>query len=216
MRCEQSRQPAMCPCLVRASSRASAMGCECGFHPRAGGATARPNDDGCPTIAHARGSRPDGRRDHRETRLELAQRIGNAYGLVLILVMITFAVMMTLPPEGWGGRVAAVAVAGLTAIIAFTSSDVRQERVRLAAMVAVAAVVAAFIAERALVRSSARPRVHRRRDPAGDRVRHDPAARHRRREPCRLSHHSRGDQRLRAARPAVCILLLRRRSLERR
>ena len=63
--------------------------------------------------------------------------------------MITFAVMMTLPPEGWGGRVAAVAVAGLTAMIAFTSSDVRPERVRLAAMVVVAAVVAAFIAERA-------------------------------------------------------------------
>ena len=62
--------------------------------------------------------------------------------------MITFAVMMTLPPEGWGGRVVAVAVAGLTAIIAFTSSDVRPERVRLAALVVVAAVVAAFIAER--------------------------------------------------------------------
>ena len=41
--------------------------------------------------------------------------------------------MMTLPPEGWGGRVAAVAVAGLTAIVAFTSSDVRPARVRLAA-----------------------------------------------------------------------------------
>ena len=39
---------------------------------------------------------------------------------------------MTLPPEGWGGRVAAVAVAGLTAIIALTSSDVRPARVRLA------------------------------------------------------------------------------------
>ena len=96
-----------------------------------------------------RGSRLGGGRVHRETRLELAQRIGNAYGLVLILVMITFAVMMTLPPEGWGGRVAAVAVAGLTAIVAVTSSDVRPERVRLAAAVGVAAVVAAFIAERA-------------------------------------------------------------------
>src|SRR4051812_29460862 len=56
--------------------------------------------------------------------------------------------MMTLPPEGWGGRVTAVAVAGLTAIVAFTSSDVRPERVRLSVVVAVAAVVAACIAER--------------------------------------------------------------------
>ena len=95
-----------------------------------------------------RGSRRGGGRDHRETRLELAQRIANAYGLVLFLILITFVVMMTLPPEGWGGRVAAVAVAGLTAIVAFTSSDVRPERVRLAALVAVAAVVAALIAER--------------------------------------------------------------------
>ena len=55
--------------------------------------------------------------------------------------------MMTLPPEGWGGRVAAVAVAGLTAIVAFTSSDVRPGRVRLATGIAVAAVVAAFLAK---------------------------------------------------------------------
>ena len=87
-------------------------------------------------------------RGRRETRLELAERIGDAYGLVLILILITFVVMMTLPPEGWGGRVAAIAVAGLTAIIAFTSSDVRPARVRLAIVVA-AAVVAAGIAESA-------------------------------------------------------------------
>jgi hypothetical protein len=95
-----------------------------------------------------RGSRLGGGRDSRETRLELAQRIANAYGVVLILILITFVVMMTLPPEGWAGRVMAVAVAGLTAIVAFTSSDVRPGRVRLAAVVAVAAVVAAIIAER--------------------------------------------------------------------
>ena len=95
-----------------------------------------------------RGSRQGGGRGRRKSLLELAQRIGNAYGLVLVLIPITFAVMMTLPPEGWGGRVTAVAVAGLTAIAAFTSSDVRPERVRLAVVVAVAAVVVAFIAER--------------------------------------------------------------------
>ena len=89
-----------------------------------------------------------GGRGRRETRLELAQRIGNAYGLVLLLVLITFVVMMTLPPEGWAGRVAAVAIAGLTAIVAFTSSDVLPARVRLAAVVAAAAVVVAIVAER--------------------------------------------------------------------
>ena len=56
--------------------------------------------------------------------------------------------MMTLPPEGWGGRLVAVAIAGLTAIVAFTSSDVRPGRVRLAAVVVLAAVIVAFIAER--------------------------------------------------------------------
>ena len=82
-----------------------------------------------------------------ETRLELAERIADAYGLVLVLITVTFVVMMTLPPEGWGGRVVAVAVAGITAIVALTSSDVRASRVRLAAAITVAAVVAAFLAK---------------------------------------------------------------------
>ena len=79
--------------------------------------------------------------------MELVERIGEAYGLVLLLILVTFAVMMTLPPEGWGGRVAAVSVAGLTAVVALTSSDVRAARVRLAVVIAVAAVAAAFIAQ---------------------------------------------------------------------
>jgi hypothetical protein len=77
----------------------------------------------------------------------VAERIADAYGLVLLLIIVTFVVMMTLPPEGWGGRVAAVAVAGITASVAFTSSDVRPARVRLAGMIAAAAVVAAFLAK---------------------------------------------------------------------
>ena len=88
-----------------------------------------------------------GRVRRRETPLELAERIADAYGLVLLLITITFVVMMTLPPEGWGGRVAAVAVAGVTAIVAFTSSDVRPARVRLAGVVVAAAVVAAVLAK---------------------------------------------------------------------
>ena len=58
----------------------------------------------------------------RETPLELAGAIADAYGLVLALIMATFIVMMTLPPEGWGGRVSAIAAAMLTSVIAFTSS----------------------------------------------------------------------------------------------
>ncbi|MGZ4253489.1 MAG: ion channel, partial [Solirubrobacteraceae bacterium] len=69
------------------------------------------------------------------------------YGLVLVLILTTFVVTMTLPPQGWGGRVAAVAVAGLTAIIALTSSDVRLGRVRLAVGAALAAILAAVLAQ---------------------------------------------------------------------
>ena len=98
-------------------------------------------------MADERASRLDRVRRRRET-LELAERIGDAYGLVLFLILVTFVVMMTLPPEGWGGRVAAVAVSALTAIIAFTSSDVRPARVRLAIVIAAVTVLAAAIAER--------------------------------------------------------------------
>ncbi|MGZ4223409.1 MAG: ion channel, partial [Solirubrobacteraceae bacterium] len=68
-------------------------------------------------------------------------------GLVLVLILTTFVVTMTLPPQGWGGRVVAVAVAGLSAIIALTSSDVRLGRVRLAVGAALAAILAAVLAQ---------------------------------------------------------------------
>jgi hypothetical protein len=86
-------------------------------------------------------------RRRRETRLELAGRIADAYGLVLILILITFVVTMTLPPKGAGGRVAAIAVAAVTAAVAFRSSDVRPARQRLAGVVATASFAAAVIAE---------------------------------------------------------------------
>ncbi|MGZ6617957.1 MAG: ion channel [Solirubrobacteraceae bacterium] len=79
--------------------------------------------------------------------LQFLERVGDAYGLVLVLILATFVVAMTLPPQGWGGRVAAVAVAGLTAIIALTSSDVRLGRVRLAVGAALAAILAAVLAQ---------------------------------------------------------------------
>ena len=74
--------------------------------------------------------------------LQFVERIGDAYGLVLVLILTTFVVTMTLPPQGWAGRVVAVAIAGLTAIIALTSSDVPLGRVRFAVGAALAAVIA--------------------------------------------------------------------------
>jgi hypothetical protein len=84
-----------------------------------------------------------------ETRLQLIQRIGDAYGIVLLLILTTFVVSMTLPSQGWLGQVTAVAVAGLTAIVALTSSDVDPGRVRLATGAGLVAVVAAILANAA-------------------------------------------------------------------
>lgn len=81
-----------------------------------------------------------------ETNLQFVERIGDAYGLVLVLILATFVISVTLPPAGWGGRVTAVAFAGLTAVIALTSSDVRPRRVVLAVVLAVGATVAATLA----------------------------------------------------------------------
>jgi hypothetical protein len=94
-------------------------------------------------------SRPRRFRPRRvgETRLELVERIADAYGLVLVLILVTFVVTVTLPPEGWAGRVVAIAVAGLTAVIALTSSNVRAGRVRGAIVGALAAIVAAALAK---------------------------------------------------------------------
>ncbi len=82
-----------------------------------------------------------------ETRLQLIERIADAYGLVLLLILTTFVVTMTLPSEGWLGRVAAVAVAALTAVVALTSSDVHPGRVRLAVAAGLVAIVAAVLAK---------------------------------------------------------------------
>jgi hypothetical protein len=87
------------------------------------------------------------RRRRRETPIQFAERIGDAYGLVLLLILVTFAVTMTLPPEGSAGRVAAVACSALTAIIAFTSSSVRAARVRAAVAFGALAVLLSVGAE---------------------------------------------------------------------
>lgn len=85
-----------------------------------------------------------GRPPSRASWLQRAEQIADAYGLVLVLILTTFVVTVTLPPQGWAGRTAAVAVAGLTAVVALTSSDVRLERVRLAGLAAIVATLAAI------------------------------------------------------------------------
>jgi hypothetical protein len=87
-----------------------------------------------------------GRRPPGETWIERVERIGDAYGFVLFLILTTFVVSMTLPPTGWGGRVVTVAVSGGTAILALTSSNVPLPRVRLAGIWAVSSVVLAVLA----------------------------------------------------------------------
>jgi hypothetical protein len=79
--------------------------------------------------------------------ISFVERIGNAYGLVLLLILTTLVVTVTLPPEGWLGRIAAVAVTALTAITALTSSEVRLARVRVAIGAGLATVLAAALAK---------------------------------------------------------------------
>jgi len=82
-----------------------------------------------------------------ETLLARLERIADAYGVVLVLILVTFVVTLTLPPNGWAGRSAAVTIAGATSIIALTSSDVRLDRVRFAALWAVLATVLSILAK---------------------------------------------------------------------
>jgi hypothetical protein len=81
----------------------------------------------------------------RETRLERAQRISDAYGLVLVLILTTFVVTMTLPQKGGAGRLFAIVASAFTAIVALTSSDVRPSRVRGAVIIAFASVLAGLL-----------------------------------------------------------------------
>lgn len=96
--------------------------------------------------AHGRVRRRLGRRPPGETTLERLERIGEAYGLVLVLILVTFVVTVTLPPQGWLGRVAAIAITGITAIVGLTSSDVPLPRVRRAVFAVVVAVACGALA----------------------------------------------------------------------
>jgi hypothetical protein len=74
-----------------------------------------------------------------------AERVGNAFGLVFLLVLATFAVGFLVPFHGWGA-VALTALGGLTATVAVGSAGASATTVRLAAALAAAALVLAVVA----------------------------------------------------------------------
>lgn len=81
----------------------------------------------------------------REKWLNRAERISDAYGLVLVLVLITYVLGSLLSNHGWAG--VALTVAGsATSIVALTSSEVRSNTVWAAVLLSILAVWFAFLA----------------------------------------------------------------------
>lgn len=78
----------------------------------------------------------------RDRWIALAEQISEAYGLVLLLTLVTYVVMSLVPDTGIGRAIGA-ATAGLTCIVALTSSEVPVERVRrVVVIVAITTLVA--------------------------------------------------------------------------
>lgn len=75
----------------------------------------------------------------------LAERAAEAYGIVLLLTVITFTMIAWLPSDPWA-RAASVALVGVTAVVGLASSRVSRLRLRLAAATMVVASVCAGIA----------------------------------------------------------------------
>ena len=74
-----------------------------------------------------------------------AQRVANAYGVVLLLVVATYVLGSLVSLRGWGG-VAVSAVAGACATMALVSAEAPHRTVRFAAGFALAAVALAAVA----------------------------------------------------------------------
>jgi hypothetical protein len=72
-----------------------------------------------------------------ERWVDLAARIGDAYGLVLLLVLTTF-MLSALVPESGGWVMLPIAASGITSVVALTTSEAPRRRIRRA--VALAAV----------------------------------------------------------------------------
>jgi Ion channel len=81
---------------------------------------------------------------NRERWLRRAQRASDAFGLVLLLVLVTYVLASVLSNRGWAA-VLLTAVTGATAVVALTSSHARAASVRRALLLAVLAVLLATV-----------------------------------------------------------------------
>lgn len=81
----------------------------------------------------------------REGWLYRAERISDAYGLVLLLVLTTYVLASLLPNHGWSALVLTIA-ASTTSVVALTSSEARRATVRGAILLSALAVLLSFVA----------------------------------------------------------------------
>lgn len=76
---------------------------------------------------------------------QFAERVGNAFGLVLLLVIGTYVLGSLVPYRGWTGALITTAAAS-AAVIGMTSADASRWVVRAAGVMALASVVLAVLA----------------------------------------------------------------------
>jgi hypothetical protein len=76
---------------------------------------------------------------------QFAERVGDAFGLVLLLVLVTYVLGSLVPYRDWPA-VLTTAVAACAAVVALASADARPMVVRGAATLAVASIVLAILA----------------------------------------------------------------------
>jgi hypothetical protein len=81
----------------------------------------------------------------REGWLRRAERISDAYGLVLLLVLATYVLASLLSNHGWSAVVLTVATSA-TSVIGLTSSEARPVTVRAAILLSILAIWLAFLA----------------------------------------------------------------------
>ncbi len=87
----------------------------------------------------------EGRRAHRRDRWQRrAQRVSDAFGLVLLLVLINYVLASLLSNHRWGAVLLCISTSA-TSIVALTSSHARETAVRRALVVAVLAIALAMV-----------------------------------------------------------------------
>jgi Ion channel len=80
----------------------------------------------------------------RERWLQRAERVSDAFGLVFVLVVVTYVLASLLENRGWASVVLTVATSA-TSVIALTSSHARNRTVRIALILSILTVVLAAI-----------------------------------------------------------------------